>query len=122
MDFFKNVIAKILGLFPQAMSAIRQGLAALGVLFDKLGQDKAAAVTQQAEELAKWVQENQKNAQSVQQWFITMFPDLQALLTYWNRLPDLVYVAHNIAASQKVSLHTALTAAQLAANEVKQNP
>lgn len=119
MDFFKNVIAKILGLFPQAMSAIRQGLAALGVLFDKLGQDKAAAVTQQAEQLAKWAQENhEKNVQ----WFVTMFPDLQALLQYWSRLPDLVYVAHNVMKGQQVSLHTALTAAQLAANEVKQNP
>lgn len=119
MDFFKNVIAKILGLFPQAMSAIRQGLAALGVLFDKLGQDKAAAVTQQAEELAKWVEANQN---FTLEWFAKMFPDFQALLKYWSRLPDLVYVAHNVAASQNVSLHTALTAAQLAANEVKQNP
>lgn len=116
MDFFKNLIAKILGLLPPSMVALRHIFAALGELFDKLGQDKAAAVTQQAEELAKWVEANH---QQTMQWFQTIYPDLQTLLQYWSRLPDFLYVVSNVQKSQQVDLHTAITAAQLGANDVK---
>ena len=118
MGFFTKIIATVLNLIPRSMSAIRMFLSSLGNLFDKLGQDKAAAVTQQAEELAKWVE---KNHQFTVEWFAKMYPDMQALLAVWSKLPYLMYVTHNVREGQQVNLHTAITAAQLAANELK-NP
>lgn len=117
MGFFTKIFGTVLSLIPRSMSAIRTILSSLAGLFDKLGEDKAAAVTQQAEQLAKWVEANH---QFTVEWFAKMYPDLQALLAVWSKLPYLMYVTHNVREGQQVSLHTAITAAQLAANEVKQ--
>lgn len=106
---------QLLGLIPTALSAFQRLMRALGEWFNRMG-DKAQAVTQHAEDLAKVVEQDPQVAYG---WFITMYPDLKALLAAWPKLPSLVYVAHNVAAGQKVDMHTAITAAQLAANEVK---
>lgn len=119
MGFFMDIINKILGLIPGAMPALRKVLEALAELFDKLGNDKAAAVTQQAEELAKWVEANHDKTV---EWFAKMYPDLQTLLQYWAKLPEFLYVASNTQKDQGIDLHTALTAAQLGANEIKFKP
>lgn len=119
MGFFMNIINKILGLIPGAMPALRKVLEALAELFDKLGNDKAAAVTQQAEELAKWVEANHDKTV---EWFTKMYPDLQALLQEWAKLPEFMYVMTNVMKDQSVDLHTAITAAQLGANEIKFKP
>lgn len=106
---------QLLGLIPTALAAFQRLMRGLARWFDRMG-DKAAAITQHAEDLAKVVEADPNVAYG---WFIVMYPDLKALLTAWPKLPSLVYVAHNVAAGQKVDMHTALTAAQLAANEIK---
>lgn len=106
---------QLIGLIPTALAAFQRLMRALGEWFNKMG-DKAQAVTQHAEDLSKVVEADPKMAFN---WFVVMYPDLKALLAAWPKLPSLVYVAHNVAASQKVDMHTALTAAQLAANEIK---
>lgn len=106
---------QILALIPHTLSAFQRLMRAIGEWFNRMG-DKAQAVTQHAEDLARVVEADPAIAYG---WFIAMYPDLKALLTAWPKLPSLVYVAHNVAAGQKVDMHTALTAAQLAANEIK---
>lgn len=106
---------QLLGLIPSALSAFQRIMRALGRWFDKMG-DKAAAVTQHAEDLAQVVKADPKVALT---WTLTMFPDLQALLAAWPQLPNLIYVAHNVAAGQHVDHATALTAAGLAMNETE---
>lgn len=106
---------QLLGLIPAALAAFRNLMRALGEWFNKMG-DKADAVTQNAEDLAKVVEADPIVAL---RWFMVMYPDIKALLAAVPGLPKLIYVAHNVAANNKVDMHTALTATQLAANEMK---
>lgn len=106
---------QVLSLIPHALAAFQRLMRALGRWFDKMG-DKAGAVTQHAEDLAQVVKADPNVALT---WFMVMYPDIKALLVSWPKLPSLIYVAHNVAASQHVDHNTALTAAQLGMNEVE---
>lgn len=106
---------QLIGLIPNALSAFQRLMRALGEWFNRMG-DKAGAVTQHAEDLSKVVKADPNVALT---WFMTMYPDIRALLTAWPSLPSLVYVSHNIAASQHIDHNAALTAAQLAMNEIE---
>lgn len=110
---FLEIVQRILTMLP---SAIQQIITALSKLFDSLGQDKAQAVTQEADELAHMVESNPKVALD---WFVAMYPDIPSLLKAWPKLPCLMYVANSTQKDQRINMHVALTAAQLAANEIK---
>lgn len=112
-----TIILTALGALPNILGALKTLFTDAAKLFDDLGQAKAASVTQQAVDITGTAE---TKANSVKTWFDTEFPNLEKLLEFIPGLPKLVYSAHNIKADQGVDLHTAITAAQLGANTVKQ--
>jgi len=111
-----EVITQIVTGLPNILAPLKALLEALGQLFNGLPQGKIAAITEQAQELAESAEDD---FERVERWFNTMFPDLDALLRTWPKLPALIYAAYNISKDQSVDLHTALTAVQLEANVLK---
>lgn len=105
-----------LNLLPTVMTPLKTAFEALGRLFDKLGASKASAITQQAEDL---VRDIENKADFANQWFRDMYGDIDALLKFWPGLTKLVYVVHNTVQNQRVDLHTAVVAAQIEANVLK---
>lgn len=112
-----DAIFVALGLLPTALSALKTMLSDVAALFGDLGQDKAQAVAQQAADITGQVE---ADTETVNTWFNTTVPDMTTLLQIWPAFPKLLFSAYQIKSDQGVDLHTAITAAQLGANSVKQ--